>query len=291
MLTKKILHNNVSDHSYLAVKAMSLQIIPLAMLAGQILAFCLSVQAGLFPGNDALMNIVGTCSEIIAGLYGITLAGYTFFLSRIDALSASDGTLDYVVASIKSRFKYLIWWITCNVLMTLLISIVLMYAPAPIGEEIGFFYRLFCNEFILFVVFSIALILYYSILVIDPNCIAKEARRLKKKLGGRFSVPGNTVEFIALYDRIEERCNAMLPRAVLNQLHENKGKHFELTLELLEAQHALSKPLLQDLIRIHRYYECVVNSTPMVVSADMCLTAKKALAFLEQMPAELPAIP
>lgn len=136
--------------------------IPLTMLAGQILAFGLSVNEGLFPGNDALMNIVSTCSQIIAGLYGITLAGYTFFLSRIDALSTSDATLDYVVGSIKSRFKYLIWYITANVLMTLLISIILMYAPSPVGEQISFFYRLFCNEFILFVVFSIALILYYG---------------------------------------------------------------------------------------------------------------------------------
>ena len=234
------------------------------------------------------MNIVGTCSEIIAGLYGITLAGYTFFLSRIDALSASDATLDYVVASIKSRFKYLIWYITANVLMTLLTSIVLMYAPVPAGEKIGFFYRLFCNEFLLFVVFSIVLILYYSILVIDPNCIAKEARRLQKKLGGRFSAPGNAVEYIALYDRIEERCNSLLPKTVLNQLHENKGKHFELTLELLEEQHILMKPLIQELTRIHRYYECVVNSSPMRVSQDMCHTAKKALAYLDQIVTKFP---
>jgi len=282
MLIQKILHNRKADHSELAVKAMSVQMIPQAMIAGQVLAFWLSYKDGLFPGNDALMNIVGTCSEIIAGLYGITLAGYTFFLSRIDALSASDSTLDYVIASIKSRFKYLIWYITANVLMTLLTSIVLMYAPVPTGEEIGFFYRLFCNEFLLFVVFSIVLILYYSILVIDPNCIGKEARKMKRKLDGRFSAPGNAVEFIALYDCIEQRCNSMLPKAVIDQLHENKGKHFELTLELLEEQCILTKALIQDLTRIHRYYECVVNSSPMRVSQEMCQTAKKALTYLEQ---------
>ena len=136
-MIRKTLHNKATEHGELAVKAMSFQTIPLAMIAGQVLAFWLSGKDSLFPGNDALMNIVGTCSEVIAGLYGITLAGYTFFLSRIDALSASDATQDYVVASIKSRFKYLIWYITANVLMTLLISIVLMYAPVPTGEEIA----------------------------------------------------------------------------------------------------------------------------------------------------------
>ena len=37
--------------------------------------------------------------------YGITLAGYTFFLSRIDALIASDMTLDYIVNSVKMKYN------------------------------------------------------------------------------------------------------------------------------------------------------------------------------------------
>jgi len=264
-------------------KIFYLHTIPVLLLGGQILVFALSTKVTLFPGAEALMNIVSTCSEIIAGLYGITMAGYTFFLSRIDALMASDSTLDYVVKSIKTRFKYLIWYITGNVLMTLFISIILMYSPVPTGEAVGFFYRLFCNEFILFLGFSIGLILYYSILVIDPNSIEKEAARLKKRLGGRKPVPGSAVEFIGLYDRIEEQCNAMLPPAVLHQLHENKGRHFELTLELLQEQGLVYRPVMLDLVRIHRYYECVVNCSPMIVSQEMCVLARKALACLEQL--------
>ena len=65
-----------------------------------------------FPGADVLRTIVTTCAQIIAGLYGITAAGYTFFLSRIDALSAQDMTLDYIVASLKNRYKRLMWYIT-----------------------------------------------------------------------------------------------------------------------------------------------------------------------------------
>lgn len=271
-------------HQNLAVKVWSFQTLTGMFLAAQVLAVWLSTKVAIFPGAEAMSGIVSTCSEIIAGLYGITMAGYTFFLSRIDALMASDGTLDHVVKSIKTRFKYLIWYITGNVLMTLFISIVLMYLPVPTGEEVGFFYRLFCNEFILFVGFSIGLILYYSILVIDPNSIEKEAGRLKKRLGGRKPVPGSAVEFIGLYDRIEERCNAMLPSAVLHQLHENKGRHFELTLELLQEQGLVCRPLLMDVVRIHRYYECAVNCSPMTVSQEMCILAGKTLADLEQLP-------
>lgn len=267
----------------LAMKALSFYIIPLSMVIGQGFIIWLSTKVSFFPGSETFLSIISTCSEIIAGLYGITMAGYTFFLSRIDSLCASDATLDYVVHSIKTRFKHLIWYITSNVLMTLLISIVLMYSPVPSGERVSFFYRLFCNEFVLFMVFSTALILYYSILVIDPNCIEKEARKLKRKLGGRFGTPGSAVEFIVLYDRIEDACNSLLPKAALNQLHKNKGHHFELTMELLKEQNLLSKTLLYDLARIHRYYECVVNCSPMQVNQEMCLLAKKVLASIAQL--------
>lgn len=279
MLHKK-LRKEATAQSELVVTAMSIPGMLGINIAAQILAFWLSAQERLFPGADVFMSIIATCSQIIAGLYGTTLAGYTFFLSRIDALMASDTTLDYVVASIKNRFKSLIWYITINVLITLFISIILMYAPAPTGDEISFFYRLFCNEFVLFLCFSIVLILIYSILVINPNCVEKEAAKLKKKLSRR-GPAGSAVEFITLYDRITSACNQLLPASVLNQIHENKGKRFEYTIELLSEQSILVLPLINDLNRIHRYYECVVNTTPLSVNEEMCVLARNVLSFLE----------
>ena len=279
MLHKK-LRKETAVHSEAAIAAMSLPGIIAVNIVAQVVAIWLSARKGLFPGADMFLNIISTCSEIIAGLYGTTLAGYTFFLSRIDGLMASDATIDYVVASIKNRFKHLIWYITFNVLVTLAISITLMYVPVPEGEKTGFLYRLFCNEFVLFLGFSIAMILYYSILVINPNCVEKEAAKLKKRLCRR-GPAGSAVEFIALYDRIEAACNDLLPANVLNQIHENKGKRFEYTIELLAEQNILLLPLTADLTRIHRYYECTINCSPLCVHEEMCVLARRVLAFLE----------
>ena len=281
-------YSQTPTNSGFSPKAISFYLLPGIMLGFQFAILLLSIEYSIFPEADDWKSIVGTCAEIIAGLYGITMAGYTFFLSRIDALTATDYALDYLVGSIKSRFKYLIWFITLNVLMTLLTSIILMYCPIPTGENFGFLYRLFCNEFLLFLCFSIALILYYSILVIAPNSIPKEAARQKKRLDGWRSTPGSAVEFIFLYDQIQQRCNAMLPPQVLRQIKENKGNRFELTMELLDDQYPVLKPMLRDLIRVHRYYECVVNCSPMSVSQQMCLLAKKVLSYLEQLDPKLP---
>lgn len=282
MNVKKQLQNEIADTGEKLVKAASLQLVPVIVVIGQLFVFWFSRKENLFPDNDALMTVISCCAQIIAGLYGITLAGYTFFLSRIDALMATDATLDYIVHSVKMRFKGLIWYITVTVATTLFISVFLMYYPVDSGVIPDYLYRVICNEFVLFMGFATALILYYSVGVVDPNCIEKEAKKLKKKLGFRFGPAGNVVEFIFLYDQIEQRCNTLLPENVLNQIQENKGKHFEYTIELLQEQNAMVKPLLSDLKRIHRYYECTVNCTPMTVNQEMCLLARKVLASLEQ---------
>lgn len=281
MMLRKKLQADVTAQGEKAIRAVSIPLLIGVNIVTQLVTLCISAKGSVFPGADALMSIITTCSQIIAGLYGVTMAGYTFFLSRIDALMASDATLDYVVGSIKNRFKYLIWYITCTVLMTLFFSILLMYLPVPDGEEIGFFYRLFCNEFVLFVCFSIVLILYYSILVINPNCVEKEAAKLKKKLSRENSL-GSAAEFIALYDRIEGACNAMIPEAVLRQIHENRGNRFEYTLELLHELRPQLRVVLPDLNRIHRYYECLVNCAPLTASREMCLLARRVCALLEE---------
>ena len=109
---RKQIQNEITEQSEKLVKAASFQMIPIIVIAGQLFVFWFSGKENLFPDSDALMTVISCCAQIIAGLYGITLAGYTFFLSRIDALMATDATLDYIVGSVKMRFKSLIWYIT-----------------------------------------------------------------------------------------------------------------------------------------------------------------------------------
>ena len=281
MSLTKSLKQNVTEQSGKVAKAISIQFFITVTIILQIAVVFFSFKGTLFPGSEAMSGIAGTCAEIIAGLYGITMAGYTFFLSRIDGLMASDMTLDYIVNSVKLRYKYIIWYITFNVLMTLFISIFLMYYPAPDEETLSFFYRLFCNEFVVFLGTSIIMILYYSVSVIEPKCLEKEASRQKKKLSRSLGKEGDVIAFISMYDKIEARCNAMIPENVLSRLHENKGKHFEYTIELLYETKPLIRPVIPELRRIHRYYECVVNCTPMTVSKEMCGAAQRVLIFLQ----------
>ena len=276
---KKRIKSEMSEQGGKIIKAVSIQTFIWITIILHVMVIYASVKGFMFPDAEMIVNLVGTCAEIIAGLYGITMAGYTFFLSRMDALMATDMTLDYVVNSVKIRYKYIIWCITFYVLITLFTSSAIMYYPMPTGE-ITFGYRLFCNEFLIFMAASVVMILYYSVSVIEPKRIEKEAARQKKKLS-RMGKEGDILEFISLYDKIEQQCNARIPQNVLSQIHENKGKHFEYTIDLLYQSNVMLRPVIPELMRIHRYYECMVNCSPMAVSQEMCTAAKHVLAFLE----------
>ena len=182
-------------------------------IAVHAVALLLSTRVSFFPGADVLRTIVTTCAQIIAGLYGITAASYTFFLSRMDALCAENGTLDHIVTSLKNRYKYLIWFLTGNVLVTLLVSILLLYLPVPTVEDRAFHYRFFCNEFLVSLGCSILFILYYSITVVNPKSIEKEARKLKRRISHSLLPTGDVSRFIVLYDSIETRCCALVELA------------------------------------------------------------------------------
>ena len=124
------------------------------------------------------------------------------------------------------------------------------------------------------------LIIYYSVKVIAPNCLEKEAAKLKKKIS-RSKKLGSVTSYISLYDRMEALCNSLIPENVLSQIHENKGKRFEYTVELLQEQYPLLRPVIPQILRIHMYYECTVNCSPITVSQDMCIQAEKVVTFLE----------
>ena len=266
-----------------AVKALSFHALRVIKILCHIIAILLATNARVFPGEEKMMSIFGTCAEIIAGLYGTTLAGYTFFVSRIDTITASDNTLSFVVSSMKNRFKYLIYAISTNVLMVLVISVALMYTPAPTAEDFEILYQIFCNEFILYLGSSVILILYYSVMVVDPNKIEKEAAELKRKLGGKSAARGNTAEFFVLYDQLVSQCSQLLPQSVADHFHNGKSDHFEWLLDYLEAEDLLPRQTKEELVHIHRYYQCVINCSPLDVSEEMCVRARDASAALEQM--------
>lgn len=79
MNVKRNFQNESADWKTKIAIVASFKYLPGIIIAGQFVVFWFSKQEHLFPDNDALMTVISCCAQIIAGLYGITLAGYTFF--------------------------------------------------------------------------------------------------------------------------------------------------------------------------------------------------------------------
>lgn len=171
---------------------------------------------------------------------------------------------------------------TGNVLTTLLVSIFLLYLPAPTFADHAFYYRFFCNEFIVSLGCSILFILYYCISVVNPKAITNEAKRLKKRLSRSILPKGDISRFLILFDRIERSCCALIDPIVLEQLRQKKVARFDLVIELLQLNKSLPQPLLRDIRRIYRYYACTLNSSPMTVSQEMTELAQQVSEALSQ---------
>ena len=139
----------------------------------------------------------------------------------------------------------------------------------------AFYYRFFCNEFLVSLGCSILFILYYSITVVNPKAIEKEARKLKRRLSRSLLPSGDVSRFIVLYDSIETRCCALVEPVVLGRLRQSRGCLFEHILELLLLQKKLPAPILLEIRRVHRYYACTVNCSPMTVTREMVELAQK----------------
>ena len=246
----------------------------------QIGIFWLSAKDSFFPNADVRMSILSSYSAIIAGLYGITMAGFTFFLSRIDAMILTDSTVEYVASSLKHKFKVLIWCISSNVSVTLFISIALMYIPASKELSETFLYRLFFNEFVLFFLSSIGLIMIYSMMVINPNSIQSEAEKLKKKISKPGAQPGDAVQFLSAYATLENACENLLPPLAVSKLKRDKGSRFEAILSLLYEQETLDKKALDKITTVHHDYACTVNCKTMQASRQMCTLTMELLAHI-----------
>ena len=117
----------------------------------------------------------------------------------------------------------------------------------------------------------------------DSNAERHRAAQRCRQVGvGQYRLGKIGFHHLDLYDRIQTACCARLPQTVLHQLQQNKGRRLEPVLELLHQQDADVRGVYHDLVSIHRYYECMVNVSPLEASAEMCALARRTLQTLQQ---------
>ena len=233
---------------------------------------------------DAVSSVMSTCSEVLAGLYGITLTGYIFFADRFKDTSRDDESLYDAVQALLLRYNHLAGFISLMCLIcTVMAEGIVLYGTntrLPAG-----LHRFWINETLLLNFGTFNLILYFVISVLDPHKVQRISNQTKSKISEDTTV-GNIEEFMALWGEIEDNLLALREELISKMRFipgaNAKGKpQMVQTLEVLRNYGRINMSLWRKLDKLRQYHNLTLHDVNMAVSQEMCDLAKSVRAELE----------
>ena len=242
----------------------------------------------LFPileyAPDAVSSVMSTCSEVLAGLYGITLTGYIFFADRFKDTSRDDESLYDAVQALLLRYNHLAGFISLMCLIcTVMAEGIVLYGTntlLPAG-----LHRFWINETLLLSFGTFNLILYFVISVLDPHKVARISNQKKAKIS-EDTTSGDIEEFMGLWGEIEENLLDLREELIKKMRFipgaNAKGKpQMVQTLEVLRNYGRISMSLWRKLDKLRQYHNLTLHDVNMAVSQEMCDLAKSVCAELK----------
>lgn len=232
---------------------------------------------------DAVSSVMSTCSEVLAGLYGITLTGYIFFADRFKDTSQDDESLYDAVQALLLRYNHLAGFISLMCLVcTILAEGVVLYGTntlLPPG-----LYRFWVNETLLLCFCTFDLILYFVISVLDPHKVSRISIQKKSKLS-EDKTAGDPEEFLAVWSEIETNLLSLREELISKMRFipgANKAKpQLVQTLEVLRNYGRINMNLWRKLEKLRQYHNLSLHDVNMAVSQEMCDLAAEVLAELK----------
>lgn len=232
---------------------------------------------------DAVSSVMSTCSEVIAGMYGITLTGYIFFADRFQNTSKDDESLYDAVQALLLRYNHMAGIISLMSLVCIVCGEgIVLYGSNTILPL--WLYRFVVNETLLLFFLTFDFILYFVISVLDPQKVSRISKQKKAKIS-KDQTAGDTQSFMADWLGIEQELFG-LREALISTMHfipgaRNKPEIVN-TLEILRNYGRIGHGLWRNLDKLRQYHNLVLHDPSMVVSQEMCDLAKAVRTELER---------
>lgn len=233
--------------------------------------------------ESTLLQVLAVGAQIVAGLYGITLTGYVFFMDRLQGRAAEDAVLSDVVELLQQRYYRMILMMTVDSLLVFAASGVLLLAGTEnvlISSEI---HRLMVDETLLFTYMDISVILYFIVSVVDPHKFEKVSNRYRNQLSSDAGPRGNLQEFLKDCAEIEQILQQKGIRLSMNTVLRGKSINIAQMSRFLVSHQSLEDQLFVKLTRLGQYQSYLLFSDRVTVSEKMNLLAKECLEELHKM--------
>ena len=252
------------------------------VLMFQILIGVISVYPIMEISPEALFQAMATSAEVIAGLYGITLAGYIFFLDHLQEKVEKNPLLSDVVTLLKQRYHKMVLLLSGNTVLVIFSTLgLIVYGPENffLPEVI---YRFWVYETLFLIFTDVLLIIYFIVTVVDPDKISRISSQYKKKMSGVNGELGDLQTFLSDYDEIEHILVEYSERQATKYMMQNPIKSMR-SLNSVEIRKWINDILVRKLIKISQYYSYMVFSQEMTVSKEMYEMTREVKTELEQL--------
>ncbi len=232
---------------------------------------------------DPVSSVMSTCSEVLAGLYGITLTGYIFFADRFKDTSEDDESLYDAVQALLIRYNHFAGFISLMCLLCIVLAEgVVLYGTNTLLPQ-GL-YRFWVNETLLLCFCTFDLILYFVISVLDPHKVKRISSQKKAKLS-EDQTNGDPEEFMAVWGEIEQNLLSLREDLIKTmRFIPGAGKskpQLVQTLEVLRNYGRINLNLWRKLDKLRQYHNLSLHDVNMAVSQEMCDLARDVLAELK----------
>ena len=232
---------------------------------------------------DAVSSVMSTCSEVLAGLYGITLTGYIFFADRFKDTSEDDESLYDAVQALLVRYNHFAGFISLMCLVCIVLTEgVVLYGTNTLLPQGA--YRIWVNETLLLCFCTFDLILYFVISVLDPHKVKRISSQKKAKLSDD-QTSGDPEEFMAVWGEIEQSLYSLREDLISTMRFVpgagNNKPQLVQTLDVLRNYGRISMGLWRKLDKLRQYHNLSLHDVNMAVSQEMCDLARTVLKELE----------
>ena len=232
---------------------------------------------------EAVSNVMSTCSEVVAGLYGITLTGYIFFADRFQNMSRDDESLYDIVQALLIRYNRMAGIISVMTLVCVVFCEgIVLYGDNTVLPQL--LWRFLVDETLLFFFWTFNVILYFVISVLDPQKISRISAQKRDKLSDSRET-GDLQQFLNDYNAIEAQLMVLMEKLLATSLPiPGRGRRpiAVYNLETLRNYSRISFQLWRKLEKLRQYYNLTLHDRNMTVSREMCDLAKEVLAELEK---------
>jgi len=268
-IEERKIFNKIKDIDLVREVDIMLIILSVGCIAFNILDFSL-----ITLNENQTLYFFSTGAQVVAALFGITLAGYTFFNDKLDKEVQNDDSLYDAVESLKSEYYHMIIKMGIICILSILLSLlnIALYSDLGISTKI---YTYILNQTSILLSFEILYVVIFIIKLTDPTKILKISSSLKSKVEDD-DPTGDFGEFLKNYNQLEKKiistANAITfgtnKTVSQNYRKEYRPQIFQ-ALNILLSKEIIDKVLVEEIDSIRKYRNYVVHSLQPTVNKEV----------------------